>query len=64
MHVTSLMDALQVIVSVAEHHANIVPWQQVCKARGATLKHIGLSATQELDIDDLRRKVSKQNPLL
>jgi selenocysteine lyase/cysteine desulfurase len=49
---------VQVVVSVAEHHANIVPWQIVCKARGATLKHVGLTASQELDIDDLRSKVS------
>lgn len=55
--VNSQLDSVQVVVSVAEHHANIVPWQIVCKAKGATLKHIGLTATQELDIDDLRSKV-------
>jgi len=33
----------QVIVSVLEHHSNLVPWQMVCKQTGATLRHVGLA---------------------
>jgi cysteine desulfurase/selenocysteine lyase len=41
----------QVVVSVAEHHSNLVPWQMVCQATGATLRHVGLTkATQEIDV--------------
>lgn len=58
------MGSVQVIVSVADHHANMVPWQIVCKAKGATLKHIGLTASQELDMQDLRSKVRVAAPLL
>jgi cysteine desulfurase / selenocysteine lyase len=55
---------MQVVVSVAEHHANIVPWQMVCAATGATLKHVGLSDTEEIDIDDLRNKVTPKTKLI
>lgn len=56
--------ALQVIISVAEHHANIVPWQLVCEATGATLRHIGLNANQELDLADLRAQMSSNTKLV
>lgn len=32
----------EIVVSVLEHHSNFVPWQQLCKECGATLKIIGL----------------------
>jgi hypothetical protein len=34
---------MQVLLSVAEHHSNLVPWQLVCQATGATLKHVPLT---------------------
>jgi selenocysteine lyase/cysteine desulfurase len=30
----------EVIVSVLEHHSNLVPWQLVCQKTGATLRHV------------------------
>lgn len=54
----------QVVVSVAEHHANIVPWQMICQATGATLRHVQLTASQEVDIDDLAQKVSGKTKLV
>jgi cysteine desulfurase/selenocysteine lyase len=40
----------EIILSVAEHHANIVPWQEVCKKTGATLVVVPLLENGELDI--------------
>lgn len=38
-------------MSVAEHHANIVPWQLACKRTGAVLKHVPLRKdSQEIDV--------------
>ncbi len=34
----------EILVALSEHHANIVPWQQVCKKTGAILKVIPLNA--------------------
>lgn len=52
------------VVSVAEHHANLVPWQIVCKATGATLKHVHLSESEELDMADLADKVTSRTKLV
>jgi selenocysteine lyase/cysteine desulfurase len=42
---------LQIILSVAEHHSNLVPWQMVAQKTGAVLKHVRLTPdTQELDM--------------
>ncbi len=40
----------EVIISTAEHHSNIVPWQMLCQATGAKLKVIPLTVEQTLDI--------------
>jgi selenocysteine lyase/cysteine desulfurase len=41
----------QIILSVAEHHSNLVPWQLVAQKTGAVIRHVQLTAdTQELDM--------------
>lgn len=55
---------MQIILSVAEHHANLVPWQLVAKATGAILKHVGLTPSQELDMDDLRAQITPRTKIL
>ena len=40
----------EVLVTAMEHHANFVPWQQVCSQRGCTLKIIPMSDQGELDL--------------
>jgi cysteine desulfurase/selenocysteine lyase len=41
----------EIIVSEMEHHSNIVPWQILCKNRGATLKVIPMRDNGALDLD-------------
>ena len=39
------------LLSVAEHHSNLVPWQLIAKRTGAKLRHVPLTQdTQELDM--------------
>ena len=37
-----------------EHHSNIIPWQQVAKQTGATLKYIPLQEDGTISLDDVR----------
>ncbi len=30
----------EVLISVMEHHSNLIPWQQICRRRGAILKYV------------------------
>jgi len=50
-----------ILTSVMEHHANIVPWQELCKRTGAQLKFIPVLPTGQLDyewlMDNLNKKV-------
>ena len=43
----------EVIVSEAEHHSNIVPWQMMCKRRGAVLKVLPVDDSGHLMVDRL-----------
>ena len=47
----NLKEGDEVVLSVAEHHSNLVPWQLVAAKTGAVLKHVGLTPQQELDMD-------------
>lgn len=40
----------EILLSTMEHHANIVPWQQVAAATGAVIKVIPLDANADLDM--------------
>lgn len=41
----------EIIISEAEHHANLVPWQELCRRTGATLKWFPLQDDGRLDLD-------------
>jgi len=40
-----------VVLSVMEHHSNIVPWQILAAERGFTIRYIPVTSTGELDLD-------------
>src|SRR3990167_9469350 len=54
----------EVILSMAEHHANIVPWQQVCEKKGAKLKIIPLLDTGELDFEAYLKLLNEKTKLV
>ena len=41
----------EIIISEAEHHANLIPWQELCRRTGATLKWFPLRDDGRLDLD-------------
>lgn len=47
----------EVIVSTLDHHANIVPWQQICKERGARLLAIPIDKKGDLILEDYERMI-------
>lgn len=46
-----------IVITEMEHHANIVPWQEVCAKTGAELRWIGLTDEGRLDLGDLDRLI-------
>lgn len=43
----------RIVVTMMEHHANLVPWQMVTKRTGAQLVHVPLTDDHQLDLDFL-----------
>jgi cysteine desulfurase/selenocysteine lyase len=54
----------EVLISIMEHHSNIVPWQQMCLERGAKLKFVPVLENGELDMDAFRRMVTEKTKLV
>jgi SufS family cysteine desulfurase len=54
----------EILISVMEHHSNIVPWQLVAQRTGATLKACDITATGELDLDDFVSKLSDRTRIV
>lgn len=54
----------EIILSVLEHHSNIVPWQMVCAATGAQLRVIPCDDRGVLDLDAYRRLLSPRTRLV
>ena len=42
-----------------EHHANLVPWQQLAAETGATLEFVSITDDGRLDLDDLRSRLAR-----
>lgn len=54
----------EIILSVMEHHSNLVPWQFVAQRTGAVLKFVELTETQEFDLDQFQQLVSDKTKLV
>jgi cysteine desulfurase/selenocysteine lyase len=50
----------EVLVTAMEHHSNLVPWQLLCQATGATLCAVPLTDTGELNLDALDRHLARR----
>lgn len=54
----------EIIVSVAEHHANLVPWQQLTQRTGARMRAIPLDVDHRLDLDAFRSLLGPRTRLV
>jgi cysteine desulfurase/selenocysteine lyase len=48
-----------VLITQMEHHANIVPWQVLCRERGATLRYLEVDERGELSLDALDSELAR-----
>ncbi|MFC4909256.1 cysteine desulfurase [Actinomadura gamaensis] len=54
----------EILVTEMEHHANLVPWQQLCRRTGATLRWFGITDEGRLDLSDLDSLVNERTKLV
>ena len=60
----SIQPSDEIVITTMEHHSNIVPWQELCKRTGASLKVAPIDDNGELIIDELERLLCKDTKIL
>ncbi len=54
----------EILLTLMEHHSNIVPWQLLAKRTGCLVRYVGITENGKLDLDDLQVKLNKRTRLL
>ena len=54
----------EIVISVAEHHSNLVPWQRVAEATGAKLVYLYPGPDGRLTPDELDKKITEKTKLV
>ncbi|MFB1082393.1 cysteine desulfurase [Jeotgalibacillus sp. JSM ZJ347] len=54
----------EIVITHMEHHSNIIPWQQLEKRTGATLKYVPLQADGTLSLDDVRETITQNTKIV
>ncbi|EJA1878421.1 cysteine desulfurase [Staphylococcus pseudintermedius] len=54
----------EIVVTQMEHHANLVPWQQLAKRQGATLKFIPMAEDGTITLEAVRETVSERTKIV
>lgn len=61
---TNLSEGDEIVITPMEHHSNIIPWQQVAKKTGATLKYIPLKEDGSIDLLDVENTVTPSTKIV
>ncbi|MCQ4348501.1 cysteine desulfurase [Pseudomonas stutzeri] len=59
-----LRDGDEIVVSALEHHANLLPWQQLAQRRGLKLVILPLDAAGDIDLEQAERLIGPRTRLL
>lgn len=54
----------EVLLTICEHHSNIVPWQQIAAEMGAKVVFADITADGRLDIDDFKSKLGPRTKMV
>ncbi len=54
----------EIVLSIMEHHSNIVPWHFLRERRGAVLRWVGLTADGSLDMDAMRAAIGPKTKMV
>ena len=54
----------EIVVSELEHHANLIPWQQLAKRTGATLKWFEMNSDGSLDLSKIDEVITKRTKVV
>lgn len=61
---TYINEGDEIVIAISEHHSNLIPWQQVAKAKGATLKYMYTNENGELTEDEVKSKITEKTKIV
>ncbi len=61
---TNVREGDEIVITYMEHHSNIIPWQQVAKQTGATLKYIPLQQDGTIRLEDVEQTVTPNTKIV
>jgi cysteine desulfurase / selenocysteine lyase len=61
---SSITPGDEILITEMEHHANLVPWQQLCERTGATLRWLSVTPDGRLDLDHLDAMITGRTKLV
>ncbi|MDT0121914.1 cysteine desulfurase [Paenibacillus sp. RRE4] len=54
----------EIVLTQMEHHSNLIPWQQVAKETGATLKYIPLQQDGHIELSDVEQTITNKTKVV
>ncbi|MBU0906345.1 MAG: cysteine desulfurase [Planococcaceae bacterium] len=54
----------EIVITYMEHHSNIIPWQQLAKAKGAILKYVDLEEDGTLSLEKVRETITEKTKIV
>lgn len=54
----------EIVISIMEHHSNIVPWQKIAKVTGAKLKYMYINDNFEIDDEEVKTKITDKTKIV
>lgn len=54
----------EIVITQMEHHSNLIPWQQVAKETGATLKYIPLQSDGHIELSDVEQTITGRTKIV
>ena len=60
----NLKEGDEIVISIMEHHSNLVPWQEVCKKTGAKLKFLYVDDDMQIPFSEIEEKVTKNTKII
>ncbi len=60
----NLVEGDEIVISMMEHHANFIPWQQLAKEKGLVLKFIEIEPDGTLSLDKIREIITPKTKIV
>ena len=60
----NLKEGDEIVISIMEHHSNLVPWQMVAKKTGSVLKYMYINDDYEISKEEIESKITDKTKIV